>query len=706
MTAITKTNFKKLRSNTFHNTNERIYVISACLLLVIFLLLVTYYVKKITWLNYDTRSDYITDDNKKFNSKLPQPFLRNQKNPEIMNLSCNFFTCFNVYQCGTQGSKLLVYVYPFKNHTNLSNQMTREYYKILKTIMMSKYYTSNPREACIFVPSIDLLHSSNANIQAFKTLHSLEYWGRGENHLIFTTIPTNFSENSSDLLIGRAILVGAGLSMITYRNQFDVSLPIFSPLLKKFNSKMYNNRKWLLVLAQLNIDLAIKKDLLELRSLNPQDFKIFEKCHHLSWSNISIRCDDEISMYKYPDVLQSSTFCLFTQGDELGKSVLIESLATGCIPVVIQDSTIMPFEEVLDWRRAAIFIREVDILKTVKILKEISQKRIRELRSQGTWLFERYFKSIELVTKTTLEIISDRVFVHLAKNYLYWNDPKHSDKKVPLFSSITVPKSEGFTAVILTYDRLEFLFSLINKISLVPSLTKIIVIWNNQQQKPPKFSKWPKINKALKIIQTSENILSNRFYPYDEIETEAILSIDDDILMLTEDEVEFAFEVWREFPDRIVGFPSRIHKWDNKSSCWKYESEWTNEVSMVLTGAAFYHKYWNYAYTIKMPGDIKQWVDDHMNCEDIAMNFLVSNITGKAPIKVTAKKKFRCPECTNTEMLSADLTHMIERTQCINRFTEVFGYMPLMPVEFRADPVLYKDEFPLKLKRFNNIGSL
>lgn len=35
-----------------------------------------------------------------------------------------------------------------------------------------------------------------------------------------------------------------------------------------------------------------------------------------------------------------------------------------------------------------------------------------------------------------------------------------------------------------------------------------------------------------------------------------------------------------------------------------------------------------------MPGDIKEWVDEHMNCEDIAMNFLVANITGKAPIKV------------------------------------------------------------------------
>ena len=49
-------------------------------------------------------------------------------------------------------------------------------------------------------------------------------------------------------------------------------------------------------------------------------------------------------------------------------------------------------------------------------------------------------------------------------------------------------------------------------------------------------------------------------------------------------------------------------------------------------------QYFNYLYTYKMPGDIKNWVDAHMNCEDIAMNFLVANITGKAPIKVRGKK--------------------------------------------------------------------
>jgi hypothetical protein len=35
-----------------------------------------------------------------------------------------------------------------------------------------------------------------------------------------------------------------------------------------------------------------------------------------------------------------------------------------------------------------------------------------------------------------------------------------------------------------------------------------------------------------------------------------------------------------------------------------------------------------------------------------------------------------------------------------------YGYMPLKAVEFRADPVLFKDNLPEKLKKFVNIGSL
>lgn len=58
---------------------------------------------------------------------------------------------------------------------------------------------------------------------------------------------------------------------------------------------------------------------------------------------------------------------------------------------------------------------------------------------------------------------------------------------------------------------------------------------------------------------------------------------------------------------------------------------------MVLTGAAFFHKYYMYEYSHRMYPEIRETVDRLMNCEDIALNFLVSHLTRKPPIKVTSE---------------------------------------------------------------------
>ncbi|XP_076166476.1 exostosin glycosyltransferase sotv [Ptiloglossa arizonensis] len=708
MVLLTRMSHKTNRiSYHYHN----VFVICLLIFTLLIILIATYHIFKFG--NTQKRSVHNAISLNDLTSLHIQTLHANSLMVDTTNFSCTYFGCFNVYRCGSQGNKLLVYVYPPKMYVDASerpitSQMTKEFYLVLSTIISSKFYTPNPYEACIFIPSIDTLNQNRLKLhEVSQALKTLPFWNNGENHLIFNMVPGNVPDYNTiiDVPIGKAMIAGAGMSSLTHRFGFDISLPVYSTLINNLKSNFNDTRIWLVISSQININSAFEQDLVEIKSISPKDILILGPCLHYNSMNTTVRCAGE-DVYKYPNILQTATFCLVIRGARLGQSTLLECMAAGSIPVIIADSLTMPFYGIIDWTRAAIFIREVDVLSMIPVLKKVSQQRITELQEQGAWLYEKYFKSMQKITVTTLEILADRVFPHLARNYIFWNVPPHKDTTSPLYLPVTAPKTRGFTAVILTYDRLELLFLLINKLVKVPSLSKVLVIWNNQHKDPPHSSKWPKLSKPLKVIQTKENKLSNRFYPYDEIETEAVLSIDDDIIMLTADELEFAYEVWREFPDRIVGFPSRIHTWDNGTNCWKYESEWTNSISMVLTGAAFHHKYWNYMYTTAMPGDIREWVDEHMNCEDIAMNFLVANITGKAPIKVTPKKKFRCPECTNTEMLSADLTHMMERTQCINRFSSIYGSMPLQSVEFRADPVLFKDIFPEKLKRFNDIGSL
>ena len=70
----------------------------------------------------------------------------------------------------------------------------------------------------------------------------------------------------------------------------------------------------------------------------------------------------------------------------------------------------------------------------------------------------------------------------------------------------------------------------------LPPIQKNLFIFNNFNNK-----NWDTLNP--KVLQTPENRLSNRFYPYAEIETEAVFSLDDDITMLSTDEIEFGFQV-------------------------------------------------------------------------------------------------------------------------------------------------------------------
>lgn len=227
---------------------------------------------------------------------------------------------------------------------------------------------------------------------------------------------------------------------------------------------------------------------------------------------------------------------------------------------------------------------------------------------------------------------------------------------------------EQFTVLMLTYEREQVLLDSIARLRGLPYLNSVVIVWNSPRP-PSSDLRWPDIGVPVRVIRAARNSLNNRFLPLDCLKTEAILSVDDDA-HLRHDEILFGFRVWRENRERIVGFPGRFHAWDvNNWNGFLYNSNYSCELSMVLTGAAFLHQHYLHLYWKWLPQAVRDKVDEYMNCEDIAMNYLVSHVTRRPPVKVTSRWTFRCPGCPQS--LSEDDTHFQERHKCISFFTQV-----------------------------------
>ncbi|CAN1746510.1 Glycosylinositol phosphorylceramide mannosyl transferase 1 [Linum perenne] len=176
-----------------------------------------------------------------------------------------------------------------------------------------------------------------------------------------------------------------------------------------------------------------------------------------------------------------------------------------------------------------------------------------------------------------------------------------------------------------TWKRYDLLKQSIAHYASCSELDSIHIVWSEPE--PPSDSLVTHLNRIL-------------FKEIKDLKTDAVFSIDDDIIFPCSS-VEFAFHVWRSAPDTMVGFVPRAH-WvepsHDKSKYYTYGGWWsvwwTGTYSMVLSKAAFFHKKYLSLYTNEMPASLKEYTTKNRNCEDIAMSFLVANVTGAPPVWV------------------------------------------------------------------------
>ncbi|PKA64895.1 alpha-1,4-N-acetylglucosaminyltransferase EXTL3 [Apostasia shenzhenica] len=263
------------------------------------------------------------------------------------------------------------------------------------------------------------------------------------------------------------------------------------------------------------------------------------------------------------------------------------------------------------------------------------------------------------------------------------------------FTPASVPGDwKGYTILINTWKRDDLLQKSVLHYSTCVGVDSIHVVWSEPD--PPSDSLYDALRHSARLNSKGgkeievifdfnhEDSLNNRFKEIKDLKTDALFSIDDDVIFPCKS-VEFAFSVWKSAASTMVGFVPRMH-WLDKSnnSIGRYfyggwwSVWWMGTYSMVLSKAAFFHKRYLHLYSC-MPQTIRNYVDRNRNCEDIAMAFLIANETGAPPIWVQGQI---------FEMGSSGISslgsHRMQRTQCLNDFSALYGRMPLVATNVKA----------------------
>uniref|UniRef100_A0A8D2QMV1 Exostosin GT47 domain-containing protein n=1 Tax=Zosterops lateralis melanops TaxID=1220523 RepID=A0A8D2QMV1_ZOSLA len=454
---------------------------------------------------------------------------------------CRMETCFDFSRCERHGFK--VFTYPQER----GQPVSETYSKILSSIERSRYHTPNPEEACLFILSIDTLDRDHLSAQYVRNvdekIRGFPLWNGGRNHLIFNlysgTWPGYTGELGFD--IGQAILAKASFDTQSFRPGFDVSIPL---------GWLYQDSDW-----EKHKDTRCDKDNV--------DYERFD----------------------YQELLHNSTFCIVPRGRRLGSFRFLEALQAACIPVLLSDGWELPFSEAIDWGKAAVVGSE-RLLLQVPAPDPAPGRRVLAFQQQTQFLWDAYFSSVDKIVHTTLEVSPPpRTPLPSCQGHSRGagsiTRASGRSSRTGCLRPAPAPASSGTQAP--TPER-----------EMAPERRapdhhpgqeegergrRQAGIWDRELEQPP--------HSPTRVLPPQ---LSDRFFPFEAIQTDAVLSLDEDTSLSTS-EVDFAFSVWRSFPERIVGFPTQSHFWDPEQGRWGYTSKWTNELSIVLTAAAFYHRY-------------------------------------------------------------------------------------------------------------------
>jgi Glycosyl transferase family 64 domain len=274
---------------------------------------------------------------------------------------------------------------------------------------------------------------------------------------------------------------------------------------------------------------------------------------------------------------------------------------------------------------------------------------------------------------------------------------------------------DGCTFILPVCHRLATIPELIAHYSSVPFKAQIILVQQpcGGTHRPINLSRKIK-NVPIVILKMPANDMNNRYKNFNEILYDCVINVDDDV-MHPHQSMHTLVKLWKaSFFDYYVGWyqQARIHVTNETAYLYKNRT-WVDNIggyaSLLLPSGSVFHRKFLIAYNSEENRPAREFVSKVLNCEDILMNFVISNSTRKGPLFVDDWNSMN----RSAEMLamSNDIEiaqwkkpdHLSKRTNCVNAFVKMYGRMPLRYSTVLLSYDTSREQIPVRVPRKVNV---
>jgi hypothetical protein len=105
----------------------------------------------------------------------------------------------------------------------------------------------------------------------------------------------------------------------------------------------------------------------------------------------------------YTELLAASTFAFVPRGDAMFSYRLLEAMSFGCIPVILSDNWVLPFDRAVKWSGIGLHLSENDIPSLPSLLRGFSAQRISSIQQHVVETYRKRFSNLDAIVETLLQ---------------------------------------------------------------------------------------------------------------------------------------------------------------------------------------------------------------------------------------------------------------------------------------------------------------